>query len=42
MLIVTGKYSWLTDKEIVSKIIKSSRKTLPSSEYVEIVKFRPN
>ena len=42
VLIVTGKYSWLTDKEIVSKIIKSSRKTLPSLENVEIVKFRPN
>ena len=42
MLVVHGKYCWLSEGEVVSKVIKSCRRPLDQLEWSELVRFRPD
>jgi ubiquitin C-terminal hydrolase len=39
---VHGKYSWLSENEVSTKVIKSSRRALKTDLYSEIVRFKVN
>jgi hypothetical protein len=40
VLVIHGRYSWLAEGEVISKVIKSCRRPLQEGEWSEVVRFK--